>query len=58
MSCNVISEKYSFFSVIYPPQPRIYTPGTYNPNVFGSDAYRESKRLLTRTLDIHKGVPP
>ena len=28
---------------------------TYNPNVLGSDAYRESNRLWTRKLDIYQG---
>ena len=48
-----------FFSLIYPPQSRIYTPGTYNPNARGSDACRSSNSLRTRILDIYTraGLP-
>ena len=46
-------------SFIYPPQSRIYTPGTYNPNARGSDACRGSNSLWTRTLDRYTtaGLP-
>ena len=50
-----------FFFFAYLPSPNLgLTPtGTYKPNAHGSDAYRGSKSLWTRTLDRYTraGLP-
>ena len=47
------------FSIIYsPPNVGFTNPGTYSPNVHGSDAYRGSNRLWAKTLTETHGRPP
>ena len=58
---NILNFFLSFFLLFTLPKFRTYTPGTYNPNARGSDAWRGSNSLWTRTLDIqyiHKDGPP
>ena len=55
--CTLCTVMYKFLNVLLLlrlftlPQSRIYTPGTCNPNAYGSDACSGSNNLWTRTLD-------
>ena len=58
--CHFLSFFFPSFLVIYPTPMYNIIPGTYSPNIHGSDAFRENNRLWPRTLEkyVHKGGPP